>query len=177
MGHASKARRRERELQTVLSGEVVLAQRSVITFEGESFIVADRLGLMPLLRFAHLAKKGVDSDDMDGLVAIYDLLYSVIADTEPDENGQTEWTRFQDLATEKRATGDDLMGVVSEAIELITSNPSARPSVSSDGPPTTSHGSSDDTSSRVIRRLVKEGRPSIALMVQRTQEQGSRASA
>jgi hypothetical protein len=138
-----------------------------LEFEGASFAVASKVGLMPLLRFAHLSKQGVDANDMDGMSAIYDLLRSVIADE--------DWGRFENHASVVRADGDDLMGVVSQAIELISERPTVRPSESSDGSAITSVSSVVDSSSRVIRRLEQEGRPSIALAVQQAQD--SRVSA
>lgn len=167
MAKRSKGKR-SRELQKALQGSLV-APAPVLTFAGKPFKVADKLGLMPLLRFAHLAKQGVDSDDMEGLVAIYDLLVNVIA---PED-----WEAFEQHAVDVRAEGDDLMLVVTQAIEMISSRPTERPSVSSDGPGRTSPSSPGDSSSRVIRRLEKEGRPSIALMVRQAQEHVSRASA
>lgn len=123
---------------------------------------------MPLMRFAHLAQKGIDSNDMDGLVAIYDLLRAVIADE--------DWRRFEEHASVTRADGDDLLAVVKQAMALISERPTVRPSDSSDGPPATNVSSAGDSSSRVIHRLEQEGRPSLALMVQQ-REQASRVSA
>lgn len=142
---------------------------SDLTFEGQSFALASKVGLMPLMKFAHIARQGVDANDMEGLVAIYDMLRNVIADE--------DWERFESHATTVRADGDDLMGLVQQAIQAISERPTERPSDSSDGPQTTSDSSAGDSSSRVIRRLEEQGRPSLALMVQQAQEQGSRASA
>lgn len=142
---------------------------SDLTFEGQSFTLASKVGLMPLMKFAHIARQGVDANDMEGLVAIYDMLRNVIADE--------DWERFESHATTVRADGDDLMGLVQQAIQAISERPTERPSDSSDGPQTTSDSSAGDSSSRVIRRLEEQGRPSLALMVQQAQEQGSRASA
>lgn len=167
MAKRSKGKR-SRELQKALQGSLV-APAPVLTFAGKPFKVADKLGLMPLLRFAHLAKQGVDSDDMEGLVAIYDLLVNVIA---PED-----WEAFEQHAVDVRAEGEALMAVVTQAIGLIAQRPTERPSDSSDGSPTTRGSSTDDSSSRVIRRLEKEGRPSIALMVRQAQEHASRVSA
>ena len=139
---------------------------AVLTFEGKPFKVAPKVGLMPLMKFAKLAKQGVDASDMDGLAAIYDLLRSVIADE--------DWDRFEDHAALVRADGDDLMAVVSQAVEVISQRPTARPSDSSDGPSNASDSSAGDSSSRVIHRLEEQGRPSLALMVK--QAEGSRAT-
>lgn len=96
-----------------------------IEFAGESFAVADKIGLMPLMRFAHLADSGVDSEDMAGLAAMYDLLEQCIA--------EQDWSRFQRAATKSRADGDDLMAAVQAAIAVISERPTGRPSDSSAG--------------------------------------------
>jgi hypothetical protein len=140
-----------------------------LVFAGESFTVADRIGLMPLMRFAVLAKDGVDIDDMEGLVAVYDLLRQCITDE--------DWPRFEAHASRARAGEDELLQVVKDAIELITAHPTRRPSDSSAGQLSTSGPSADGSGSPVtslIERLEREGRPSIAYMV--AQAQDSRAS-
>lgn len=134
-----------------------------LVFAGESFAVADRIGWMPLMRFAVLAKSGVDTDDMEGLVAVHDLLRSCIA--------EQDWERFQAHADKIRA-GEELLQVVTEAVALITSRPTSRPSDSSDGPPQTSGPSADGSGSPVtslVERLESQGRPSIAYMVEQAQ--------
>lgn len=141
---------------------------SDLTFHGEGFRLADRIGLMPLMRFAHVARKGVDSNDMEGLAAIYDMLQVVFADDD-------EWVRFEELATRVRADGDELMGVVKDAMQVISERPTSEPSDSSDGPPITSGSSAGGSSSPVIDRLQESGRPDLALIVD--QAQRSRASA
>lgn len=133
-----------------------------LVFEGESFAVADKVGLMALMRFAHVAKRGVDSDELAGLAAMYDLLAQVIA---PED-----WDRFQDHALAVHADGDTLMGVIPAAIEIISGRPTLRPSDSSDGSQTTNGNSAGDSSSQVITRLESVGRPDLALMVAQAQE-------
>lgn len=138
-----------------------------ITFGGEQFTLADKIGLMPLMRFAKAAKAGVDSEDMDGLAAMYDLLHQCIADD--------QWTRFEAAADRERADGEQLMGVVREALEAMTQRPTSRPSDSSDGSTTTLPNSVGDSSSlAVVHRLEQKGRPDLALMVQMAQEAQAR---
>jgi hypothetical protein len=140
-----------------------------LLFAGETFTVADRIGLMPLMRFAVLAKGGVDIDDMEGLVAVYDLLRQCIADD--------DWLRFEAHAARARAGEDELLQVVKDAIELITAHPTRQPSDSSAGRPSTSGPSADGSGSPVtslVERLEAQGRPSIAYMVE--QAQASRVS-
>lgn len=113
---------------------------------GAEFEVADRMGLMPLLRFAHLAKRGVDADDMDGLAAMYDVLAACFTDE--------AWTRFQAAAVDARADGDALLEVVGRAIAVMTARPTKRPSVSPAGPSTTTPSSTDDSSFAARKRAL-----------------------
>ena len=109
-----------------------------ITLLGEQFEVAERVGLMALLRFAHLAKGGMRTDDMEAFAVIYEVLRSVIADG--------DWPRFESHATLARADVEELLGCVREAIALVTARPTKRPGGSSDGPTTTEMSSPDDSS-------------------------------
>ena len=136
-----------------------------VEFFGEQFEVADRIGLMPLMRFAKLAKSGADSADMEALVVMYDLIEQTVA--------PSDWPRFQDCADRNRADSDDLMGLVTKAIELISQRPTSRPSDSSDGPPATKLSSTVVSSLPVKQRLEAQGRPDLALMVLTAQEQRS----
>lgn len=166
MGKRKKKGSRERKADR--QGQAFEVGPPTLTFEGRQFQLAQKVGLMPLMAFAHLAKDGVDANDMAGLAATYALLRSVIADE--------AWPAFEDHASLVRADGDDLMAVVTQAIEIISARPTVRPSDSSVGPVIVSEHSAVDSSSAVIHRLEAEGRPSIALMV-RQREQASRDSA
>lgn len=127
---------------------------------GQDFELAEKVGLLPLIKFARIAKAGVDADDMEGLVAQGELLEQCFTDE--------AWTRFETVATTNRADGEELMTVVSEAIELISQRPTQESSDSSDGPTTTQPSSVGDSSSRVLSRL--DGRPDLQLAVVRAQE-------
>jgi hypothetical protein len=145
-----------------MSGETV-------EFHGETYRIADKIGLMPLMRFAKTAQEGVDSNDMDGLVAMYDLMEQCLIDE--------DWAKFTTAATKHRADGEELMAVVKQAIETMAERPTQRSSDSSDGPPSISGNSTADSSSLVVRRLEKQGRPDLALLVRRTEaDQAARAS-
>lgn len=121
---------------------------------GDRFRVAERVGLMPLMRFAHLADAGVDSEDMSALAAMYDLLEQCFL--------AEDWARFQRAATKARADGEALMGVVKEAIQVISERPTSPPSDSLDGQTTTAPKfDSAPVSSpevRLIRTLEASGR-------------------
>lgn len=140
-----------------------------VELAGESFAVADQVGLMPLMRFAELAANGMDLYDMESLVAINNVLRECIhAD---------DWGRFEAHATKVHADDEDLMRMVGQVIAIITARPTSRPSDSSDGPSTTNGPSAGGSGSQVtslVERLEAQGRPSIAYMVQ--QAEASRAS-
>lgn len=128
-----------------------------VIFLGESFEVADRIGLMPLMRFAKTAQAGVDSSDMAGLAAMYDLIQQCLTDP--------EWPRFEAHCDRERADGDQLMTFVREVITLISARPTSRSSGSSDGPSSTARNSEVDLSSEVVTQLVRRGRPDLGTMV------------
>ncbi len=131
-----------------------------VLFAGEPFRIADRIGLMPLMRFAKVAQSGVDADDMAGLAAMYDLLEQCIA---PED-----WSRFCDSADRSRADGEELMAVVAEVMEKLSARPTRRPSDSSAGPTPTAPNSTDGSFLRVIHRY--EGRPDIQQMIVQARE-------
>ena len=126
---------------------------------------------MPLMRFAKVAKAGVDAEDLDGLAALYDLLEQCIHDD--------EWTRFQETADRTRADGEELMAVIGKVFEALAARPTSLPSDSSAGQPTTPQRSaSEDTSYlRVVQRLEAQGRPDQALIVLESNEARLAASA
>lgn len=108
-------------------------------FYGETFTIADRVGLMTLMQFAAVAAKGVDVSAMEGLAAMYRMLEDCL---EPDE-----WTRFQDRARAAKATEDDLLAVVRQCIEVIGGRPTSPPSDSSAGRSSTTESSREPSSS------------------------------
>jgi hypothetical protein len=150
-----------------------------VEFLGRRFRVADRVGLMPIMRFAKAAKAGTDSNDMDGISAMFDLLRQCIADE--------DWPAFEAHADATRADGEELMGVVVAAMSLVQARPTKPRSTSSGGPRTTNANSSDGSSSpeqvdpptpgpaaaggaqAVVERLQDRGRPDLALIVDQAQ--------
>lgn len=122
-----------------------------VTFCGEQFTTSERIGLMPLMRYASAEKSG---DYMGGLVALYDLLSQCI-----DEK---DWGRFQLVAERERADEDALTDVVKDVIEAIAARPTERSSDSSDGPVTVT---SPDVASRLVTDFESKGRPDLALLV------------
>jgi hypothetical protein len=127
---------------------------------GVDFEVAEKFGLMPMLKFARLAKAGVDSDDMEGLVVIGDVLRECFTDE--------AYAQFEDAAMKNHADGDELMEVMQQAMQAIAERPTQQPSDSSDGQPTITTSSVGDSSSQALSLL--DGRPDLQLMVMQASE-------
>jgi len=133
-----------------------------VEFMGAEFAIADKVGLMPLLKFAHAAKSGLDSADVDGMAAMYDLLQQCIADD--------AWAEFEAHAMKTRASDEELMAVVQKVISTLSARPTKQPSDSSDGPQSENTNSAADSSSlAVVHRLQSQGRPDLAMAVVRSQ--------
>lgn len=146
---AAAAERDAREIQAISEGVV---QGDTVECMGRRYRVADRIGLMPLMKFAHSAAQGLDGDDMEGLNAIYLMLKDCIH--------EDDWKRFGDEMIETKAEADDLMPVITRTIEVINARPTRQRSASSSGPPTTTPTSTGGSSLRVpdgVEDLVPVG--------------------
>lgn len=133
-----------------------------VPFGGDLFAVAEKIAAIPLMRFADAAVRGVDSDSVEGLATMYQLLRSCLA--------EHEWERFQEVATRTCAGHEDLWALIQEVLAGVSERPTERPSDSSDGPALTPVRSAEGSSSRAIGRLEGQGRPDLALQVLKTQE-------
>lgn len=139
------------DIQAATEG-IVLEDGDSVMFLGQKFRLAERVGIMPMLNYANASKKGMDSDDMDGLAAMYALIRSVIhrpalfdenGKRQVDENGkplrdESEWERFSTLADDESADGEQIMEFVGRAMEIMAARPTARREVSSASSPQTS---------------------------------------
>lgn len=138
------------------------------TFEchGQDFHLPERVGLMPMMKFAVLAKQGESVDEMEGLAATYELLRQCIH--------PSDWVRFEQHVTDQRLDHDELLEVVGKVMVALTDRPTGRSSDSSAGPRTIEPSSTDDSSSpaaeAVIHRFNEAGRPDLALVVRKRQE-------
>ncbi len=130
-----------------LIGEFGAAEQEAVgepdffTFYNEQFQVADRVGAMPLLRFASVAESGVEAEEMEGLAAMHDLLRDCLS--------EGDWSRFQRTAAVKKASAEELMEVCAAVYQAVTGRPTSRPSDSADGPLTTLVSSREPSSSEV----------------------------
>jgi hypothetical protein len=131
------------EVQAQAEG-VVMDDPNRIEFLGETFGLAESIGLMPMLAFANASKTGLDSDDMAGLSAMYALIRDVIDQRRPPKidfatgrqsiddtgtpewDGPSEWMRFEAHAIDQQADGEELMEFVSRAMAVVSARPRKR---------------------------------------------------
>ncbi len=144
-----------------------------VEFCGATFRVAPKVGLMPLLKFAHSASKGISDEDMDGMAAMYAMIRDCIhqgelpcgeceACTSPPQRcplggrcgycdadpplyhrcpgflpggcqyfDAGDWERFERVAIDEHAGGEELFTVVNEVMEIVTARPTRPPGNSS----------------------------------------------
>jgi len=118
-----------------------------VTFSGDRFRLARKVSYLPLLKFAHYANKGTDSASMQGMAAMYEMLRACFDRGQPcgecaiclgddqadppvapsprdcEQRVGDEWPRFEERAIDDAADDEDLFGVVSEVIELVSARP------------------------------------------------------
>jgi hypothetical protein len=147
-----------------VAGKVVTSARTV-ELKGRRFRVADKVGLMPLLKFS--AFSDVDVQDPRALGALYAMLKDCIhpghpgcGECEDCKNGSNracpefdpgDWHAFEDHACESKAEAEDLMEVVTKTIEIISGRPTEPPSPSSAGRRSTRDASMARSSARRAR--------------------------
>lgn len=143
-------------LQAKVEGVPELAP--TVEFFGKRFRIAEKIGLMPLMKFAHAASNqdAMAAGDMDALASIYEMLRDCIYGgngLEPGEEGYDpgDWKKFERYAVEVKADHDELLPVVSQVIEMLTARPTREPSGSSAGQPATSRSSTANSSGRRAR--------------------------
>jgi hypothetical protein len=162
-----------------------------IEFRGERFAVREHVSLLPMMKFAMIAKRqkaqqNQQSDpaaegqrEMEALAALYELLQQCIAEDEFD--------RFYEHALVVGAGQSDLMRVVRDSVAARSGGrPTRQPSASQDGRQTTAPSSADGSSSQawstpqgsvdVQRDLERQGRPDMALVVMRAREASTSTS-
>lgn len=130
---------------------------TVAEFFGETFEAPERFNMRLFTRFGTLAKRGVDSDDMEGMAAVDALIDQSLRPEDVE--------RFDAICDRERPSFEELMGFVGSVVGEITDRPTKRLSDSSDGPPPTTDSSTGDSSSRVIARFEEQQRPDLALLV------------
>lgn len=160
---------------------------TTVEFRGETYRIADKIGLAPLMRFGKLARSGADSGDMAALAVMYDVIDQCFASTCdacgswdqqalftrdkdeaccPERSPSTaEFDRFMDTATTERWDHEEILEVVGKVMEALSERPTGRRPVSSDEPSTAKPSSEDASSLRAQRRLEVAGRADLAVAI------------
>jgi hypothetical protein len=165
----------ERELTETQAAVEGVELKETVEFFGEEYRLAPKVGLMPLLKFAHAANQGVGADDMEGMAALYAIIRDVVYRGEPacgecedckrhpDEPARCQyfeagdWDRFERAAIDEQADGDQLLDFVHEAIEQISARPTNAPSGSSSRARSTSPKSREPSPRVVQGRTLPPG--------------------
>lgn len=129
---------------------------------GRWFRVADKVGIMPLLKFA--SASDIDTEDPRALSAMYSMLQDSIHAGTPacgkcaacragDERkcpdfDPGDWKAFEQHAIEAKAEADDLFEVVGKVLQIVSGRPTGRPTGSSAGRPATARKSTGNSSAR-----------------------------
>ena len=133
-----------------------------VEFMGKKFRIAEKVGLMPLLKFS--AAVDFDISDPRALSAMYAMLRDCIYRGTPacgtctackdDRESECaafdagDWKAFEDHAIETQADADELMDVLTKTMEIITGRPTKPPATSSRGRRGTSGASTGSSSAR-----------------------------
>ena len=147
--------------EVAVKGEVVTDVRTVELL-GKRFRIAPKVGLMPLLKFS--AFSDMDTQDLRALSAMYAMLKDCIHPGTPacgsceqcdaGDDGSCkafdkgDWAAFEIWACESKADADDLLDVITKAIELIAGRPTEPPAPSSPGRRSTRDASMARSSAR-----------------------------
>lgn len=115
-------------------------------FYGETFTIADEVGIMPLMEFAAAADAGADAAELAGLSAMHDLLRDCLADG--------EWNRFRTSAKKNKTDPDTLLAVCIRVYEVISGRPTVLPSGSAGGQSSASQSSSPSSMRKAALGLV-----------------------
>jgi hypothetical protein len=131
-----------------------------VTLLGKEFRIADRIGLMPLLKFSSSAD--VDTTDPRALSAMYTLLRDCIYEGSPacGECDQCEadqetacksydrgdWAAFEEHAMLSKADAEELLDVVAKVLELVSGRPTKPRAGSLPGPRQTRRASTGSSS-------------------------------
>jgi hypothetical protein len=139
------------EVQAAAEG-VELAEK--VTLRGAEFRIADEVGVMGLLIFADLAVKGVSVYNVQALSAMYAVIKGCIY--------EEEWPRFVQYAIDSGATAEELFGVVTDVIAIVSARPPGSPSESSDGRRRTSANSKESSPKTATR--PRSGVPEVPMV-------------
>jgi hypothetical protein len=123
----------------------VASKAQTVTFMGDEYRISERVGLMPLLKFANAADRGLNAEDVGGMAAMYAMIRDCIYQGVPPcgecerctaaqpgmppsavgcpDFVEGDWERFERAAIDKKAGPDELFDVVNKVVEHVTANP------------------------------------------------------
>ena len=152
-----------------------------VEFCGVEWRIGERVGLMPMLRYARTSKRIMQrarsSKDPDAemagadLMEMYDATLSLLEQcVHPDD-----WDEFEEVTTRHGVGHEGYMEVAGRVMAELADRPTGRSSDSSDGPRTIEQSSTVDSSlpdhtQRVIDKLNGQGQHHLALMVRERYE-------
>jgi hypothetical protein len=129
----------------VADGTVIDAGK--VELLGRQFRIAEKIGLMPLLKFA--SASDMTTDDPRALSAVYSLLRDCIYEGSPGcgeceactaDNESTcksydkgDWGDFERHAMDTKADADELLAVITQVLEVVSGRPTKPPAGSSAG--------------------------------------------
>jgi hypothetical protein len=122
MPEAAAADQTDRELaqaqlatadDSALAGTKEDIKTGVVDFKGEKFHVAEKIGAMALIAWGKAAD--LDESGNEALIAVYDMLEDVIH--------EDEFKRFKRVALKSKADMEELMNLLSAAMEMVSGNP------------------------------------------------------
>lgn len=103
------------------------------TFHGETFTVAEQVSSIPMMRLAKAASAGLDSSDVEGLLALHDFLEQTLI--------PGDFTRFCDVVMRNKVSDDTVLAIAQKVYEVISGRPTKRLPSSTPGQPPTSRAS------------------------------------
>lgn len=101
---------------TVVAGEVVSddgKKYDYVELSGKKFRVREKIGALAMLKWA--AASELDTDDPRALGAIYAMIRSVIM--------KADWADFESTALDDDSDAEELLDVVSKALEIVSGRP------------------------------------------------------
>ena len=127
--------------------EGVVTDSGKVELVGRKFRIAEKIGLMPLLKFA--SASDMSTEDPRALSAVYSMLKDCIYEGRPGCGScehckagneasckvydKGDWADFEQHAIDTKADADELLTVVNQVLEVISGRPTEPPAGSSSG--------------------------------------------
>lgn len=140
--------------------EGVVTDSGKVELIGRQFRVAEKIGLMPLLKFA--SASDMSTEDPRALAAVYSMLKDCIFEGTPgcgecesctagNESAcksydKGDWGEFEQHAMDTKADADELLTVITQVLEIVSGRPTKQPAGSSAGRRVTRRGSTGSSS-------------------------------